>query len=420
MPDLNDLVVLADSLGTDKVLAAEPRCAAVRNRNSSCSRCVDICPTDAITVEKNHLRVSASACVGCGACTTVCPLEALVPIEPSDYQLENAVEQQLQNTPGRVCFACARMAAREEADPQGYVEVPCLARVDESLLLSLIARGITDIRFVDGTCETCKLNVCGPLVQMVVSTANDLLAAAGSDVRVVRGSAFPEDLLGYVSEKTYGDERRAFFTDTGNSMKGLLGKAADFFVKNESQKNSMAAAVFGSFGLLKDGKLSLPDPQRHNRLLDALWVISEEGRAVPSAEEGALPDDGTAQSGRAGLSAKGQAVTRYFGTFSYEPGKCRKCGICSRVCPTGALHQSRTKVDGMSRITLEYSSSDCVQCHLCEDICFRKCIQVLPMADLHTLFDFEPQVFLSRAPVSANAHTIDGASAPGRHGRATS
>ena len=44
---------------------------------SGCSACVDVCPTDAISVFKiednEHVRLDLGACIGCGYCVDVCP-----------------------------------------------------------------------------------------------------------------------------------------------------------------------------------------------------------------------------------------------------------------------------------------------------------------------------------------------------------
>ena len=41
-----------------------------------CGRCVDICPVQAIKIEKDKAVVS-DECVECGACVNECPNEAL-------------------------------------------------------------------------------------------------------------------------------------------------------------------------------------------------------------------------------------------------------------------------------------------------------------------------------------------------------
>jgi NAD-dependent dihydropyrimidine dehydrogenase PreA subunit len=59
-------------------------CAHGRNRRTGCTRCLDLCPTGAITPGKDaatgraldHVVISAEICAGCGACAAVCPTGA--------------------------------------------------------------------------------------------------------------------------------------------------------------------------------------------------------------------------------------------------------------------------------------------------------------------------------------------------------
>jgi 4Fe-4S ferredoxin len=44
---------------------------------SGCTVCVDICPTDAIKLENDHLSVYPEFCIFCSACQKVCPKEAV-------------------------------------------------------------------------------------------------------------------------------------------------------------------------------------------------------------------------------------------------------------------------------------------------------------------------------------------------------
>ncbi|MES2711736.1 MAG: 4Fe-4S binding protein, partial [Pseudomonadota bacterium] len=51
-------------------------CAHGRNRKTGCTRCLDLCPTGAITPGKDSVLLSAEICAGCGACAAVCPTGA--------------------------------------------------------------------------------------------------------------------------------------------------------------------------------------------------------------------------------------------------------------------------------------------------------------------------------------------------------
>ena len=52
-------------------------CAHSRNGIVACSRCLDNCPTGAITPNGDGVLVDPYVCAGCGNCATVCPTGAV-------------------------------------------------------------------------------------------------------------------------------------------------------------------------------------------------------------------------------------------------------------------------------------------------------------------------------------------------------
>ncbi|MFD1343318.1 4Fe-4S binding protein [Litorisediminicola beolgyonensis] len=52
-------------------------CAHSRASQSGCSRCLDACPTGAITVAGDHVAVDQMICAGCGSCSALCPSGAI-------------------------------------------------------------------------------------------------------------------------------------------------------------------------------------------------------------------------------------------------------------------------------------------------------------------------------------------------------
>ena len=139
MPNLNDIMEMVDALETKAVITAPTRCVAVRNRHSTCRKCADVCMADAIEIEKNELAIDAGACVACGACIAVCPTSALISVDPMEEALAAAVATATAAAEGVTVIACARKAARQTGDPDKYAVVPCLARMDERLLVELAA-----------------------------------------------------------------------------------------------------------------------------------------------------------------------------------------------------------------------------------------------------------------------------------------
>ena len=52
-------------------------CAHSRAEQSGCTRCLDLCPTGAISPAGDHVTVDPMVCAGCGACSAACPSGAI-------------------------------------------------------------------------------------------------------------------------------------------------------------------------------------------------------------------------------------------------------------------------------------------------------------------------------------------------------
>ena len=364
MPNLVDIVEVAEALESKAVYLASDRCVAVRNRHSSCAKCADACPTGAVFAADNVLSLDAETCVACGACTTACPTEALIPLRPLDEDLASAVVAGVANTGGTAVFACARIASKHVGDPTKYAEVPCLARMEESVLLGLAARGVRDIVLVDGTCATCRFRGNVPGIEAVVASANDLMAAQGSDIRVTRASAFPEEALLEDKRKLLGESRRGFFTSARSRAKDAAGTAAEVMVfKNDA---AGAPSLRERLRMSDAGTLPQFNPERRMRVLDAIDSL--------------------------GASVAPEIDTRLFGSVRIDAQRCSVCGMCTVFCPTGALVKSEVVPEDGVGSYLEFSVADCVQCNLCADACLKKCLEVDSVVSTAELFDFEPRM----------------------------
>jgi ferredoxin len=70
-------------------------CAHSRSQQPGCNQCIDICSTEAIRADGDHIIVEPHLCMGCGACTTVCPSGALAYTVPSVAELGTRVRTML-------------------------------------------------------------------------------------------------------------------------------------------------------------------------------------------------------------------------------------------------------------------------------------------------------------------------------------
>lgn len=375
MPSLNEVVDLVQAFGGRAILTADARCVAVRNRNSRCQRCVEVCRWKAIVAKNNEIKVDMAECVSCGACVAVCPMEAIHSIDPLSEDLANAVAAAVNAAGnGMAVIACARKASHEEGDPDLFATVPCLGRVEELLLVELAARGVDDIVLVDGDCSTCKYGAISPAVDDTVESALTLLESVGSTAIVSRESEFPPEIKTLDAHKIMGASRRSFLTDTSGMAKDMALIAAEQVIAQrlspEQQKKILT--LRDKLGVGKGGKLPHYEASRNMRMLDALYEIGEP--------------------------VEPEVDTRVFGSVSVDAEACKGCGMCVMFCPTAALRVSEEIHEVAEKRWLEFSAAECVQCGLCADVCTNKALVVSSRVGTAELFDFEPRMIEVKKP----------------------
>ena len=321
MPNLNDIMEMVDALETKAIITIPTFCVAVRNRHSSCRKCADVCLADAFTIEKNELNIDAGASVACGACVAVCPTSALVPMDPMPDDLACAVAETTNAADGLTVIACARKAARNVGDPDKYAVVPCLARMEEELLVELVARGVPEICLVDGDCRTCKYRGAVPAIDDTVESTRALIEAMGSDAQITRTSEFPASVQVEDMRKAVGAARREFFTSSGHYAKDVAKSAAEKVVNEklaqlhlQKQEQTLREKLGVKNGA---GKMPTIEAERNIAILDAMSRIGD-------------PDE----------PAVDEMFTRIFGDIAIDAEKCSGCGMCVMFCPTDALRKA--------------------------------------------------------------------------------
>lgn len=360
MANLVDIVELAESLESKAIHVIDDRCVVVRNRNVKCRKCEQACPVDAFTISGNTLSLNHSACVFCGACSVVCPTEALIPLRPLDVELANSIVEATLNNGGTAVFACARIASKRIAIQDNFAEVPCLARMEESILCGLAAQGIEDILLVDGVCSTCKYHHCDQEISEIVASTNTLIEAMGGSSKVERMSSFPDFMRDENAAETYGVSRRGFFSRTKGEAKTVAGKTASTILDASLQEK--VATLRERLGVTESGTLPRFDAARRTNTLDSMDRIG-----APVVEE---------------------IETRLWSNVQIDTEACNACHMCTVFCPTGALEKVELEEGGTG---VEFMASVCVQCRTCEDICLKKCLKVNSVVPLESLFEFEPR-----------------------------
>ncbi|MCL7945538.1 4Fe-4S binding protein [Marinobacter sp. ATCH36] len=70
----------------------ESLCAHSRANKTGCTRCLDVCPTEAIFSFGDHIQIDSDICAGCGSCAAVCPTSAVTMNESPFEALTKAVD----------------------------------------------------------------------------------------------------------------------------------------------------------------------------------------------------------------------------------------------------------------------------------------------------------------------------------------
>ncbi|MEW5717758.1 MAG: 4Fe-4S binding protein [Chloroflexota bacterium] len=332
------------------------QCARVRHRRSTCTRCADACPTQAITWQES-LKVEAVKCIDCGVCATVCPTGALEAQAPTNAELLGQVKTRVAENRS-VAFACSRYLETARAASAQFVQVKCLGRLDESILFGAIAEGAPSVTLLDGACADCPQAVGRTIAAQAVQRANALLSAFG----IARQVAF--DARRFAAAETAPNSvattdalsRRAFF----DFLRRETIKVAAATVSGVLSNPETASAAEAK---LPVGGLPTRVPSKYQLLLTALRKIGK-----PVSTEWS---DG---------------IWAHFGFTE----KCNGCQMCAFFCPTGAL----TKIEQDDKLGVTFQVALCADCRLCQEMCYLDGVTLSPTVDLAQVVNDTAESFL--------------------------
>lgn len=383
---VDGLLAMLGAIESDALAVHEERCISVRNRNAHCLRCVEACTSGAIAYRDNDLHVEPDNCIGCGTCATACPTCAIEIRKLTDEELTAAVKRSIVATKGHPVIACEAAVRAAEAqndascgrrggrvcgapvpDAAQIVEVPCLGRVDESLLVGIAAYRASDATLVCGECETCQHAPGGKLVREVAASAAGLLAAFGSEMPVTIVDELPQRVLvASGGAATGGVSRRDFL----NAAKETTKRAASTAVSQELDahlgEQETVPVAYRKVG--KDGTLSHFVPSRRVRLYNYLQHVGQ-----PIADE---------------------VESRVIGAVTIEAERCSSCRMCAVFCPTGAIK----KLDEGDMFGIVHRPSACMQCRLCERICPEEAVTVSGTVPIKQFMGKEAVCFVMEKP----------------------
>ena len=288
----------------------ESLCAHSRSSITGCTRCLDLCPTGAITPNGNAVAIDANVCAGCGSCASVCPTGAASYALPSADALMRRLRTLLQTY--RKAGGSDAIVLFHDGE-HGEEIIDALARFGAGL----------------------PANVLPLRVNEVTQLGPEMLAAAfaygASGVAIVTRARQRHDITAL---------RRA--VETSDSIISALG--------------------FGT-GLVRI--IETDDPEQLRAMLDAaprgITTQKPAGFVPRGAKRGVLETifRELRLAAPAPIDVVPLAPGAPFGAVKLDVEGCTLCHACVTACPTGALS------DNPDRAMLRFTESLCVQCGLC-------------------------------------------------------
>lgn len=305
-------------------------CAHSRNKKTGCTRCLDLCPTGAITPSgKDWVEVSNEICAGCGACAAVCPTGAIqYALPPSDA-----------------------LARRMRAMLLGFTEA---GGRDPILLIHDDAHGEALLDALARHGEGLPARVLPLRVNEVSQLDLSLLAGA-----FAWGAAGLRLLM--PARRGHGTE--GMFRNLDYLTAALAGMGLGMGLGGDAPR---------ALAIETDDPFTLGDALQATKSLRTGWT------ADSFLPQGA-PREVMREAFRALHAASGSAHAQIampekapFGLASVNTEGCTLCLACTMVCPTSAFTANPETPQ------LRFLEDACVQCGLCVVTCPEKVITLEP------------------------------------------
>ncbi|UYG09567.1 4Fe-4S dicluster domain-containing protein [Halomonas sp. M4R1S46] len=291
------------------------RCAHAASGQPGCTRCLEVCPADAIASRQGRIEawieIDPYRCHGVGSCASACPTGAIGYRQPS-------APRQLDTLLG---WLAAYLAAGGSTPVVRFLAAGTQAA-------EAAAGHVLDI----------------PLEELGAAGHDQWLAAlagGAAEVRVQYHDGMPDRLT------TFLDDQLAL----ARGLLSALGHAPERLVCL-APGDSAGRDAPPAWPPLTTTPLVLTGDDKRARLDQALDRLA--GLGTPDGRRHALP---------AGAP---------YGSVAVSEAACTLCMACVATCPTPALGAGRDAP------RLDFREADCVQCGLCEAACPEDAIRLTP------------------------------------------
>jgi len=300
-------------------------CAHSRSRKTGCTRCLDVCPTAAITPAGDSVAIDAYICGGCGACHSVCPTGAAAyAMPPVDF-----LAARLRTLLAAYAKAGGEKPALLVHDPRkGDELIHAMARFGKGLPARVIPFAVNEVTQLGF--EFLALAFAYGAAQVVVLAhpeKRDELAALAGQVGLAE-----------------------------TVLQGLGYGGGRLHVLVEADPDAVETALYGLpdvASIAGGGFLPLGEKRGLTRL-----ALAQLHKSAPEPSDVVPLPPGAP-----------------FGAVEIKAAGCTLCLACVGACPTGAL------LDNPDMPQLRFQEDACVQCGLCKATCPEKVVSLVPRLD---------------------------------------
>lgn len=304
----------------------ESLCAHSRSNITGCTRCLDLCPTGAITPYGNAVAIDPAVCAGCGSCASVCPTGAASYSLPSADALMRKLRTMVQSY-SKAGGSNAVVLFHD--GEHGDALIDALARFGDGLPANVLPLRVNEI------------------TQLGPETIAAVFAYGGAGAALLTRAKEKHDISGL---------RRVA------EMSGTI----------------VSALGFGE-NLVRI--IETDDPDQLRTTLDAIppgTVATQPASFIPRGSKRSVLETTFRElhlAAPAPVDVVPLAPGAPFGGVQLNVEGCTLCHACVTACPTHALS------DNPDRAMLRFTESLCVQCGLCESTCPEDVITLEPRID---------------------------------------
>ncbi|SIS96144.1 4Fe-4S binding protein [Neptunomonas antarctica] len=336
-------------------------CAHSNRGQTGCTRCLDVCPANAISSIKDLISIDPYLCHGAGGCSTACPTGAITYTLPKPTRLLDYLHKLLHAYKEAGGTQPALLLHDHEQGQQIVTEllaqlpgniIPIqleeLAAAGQEIWLSALAAGVSHILLLD-----------------TPTLPESMRALLTREVRLTQimlsGLGYSESRLQIIDrEQLNGNSLElinSLLADQLNSHERI--NSPELLNSPEPANNSLAIDI------TTPTTTPAAMPEQHDNKRDVLFAALDQLIAQAPAHESTpetppLPAHLTLPAGSP------------FGQVSIDPSSCTLCLSCVAVCPTQAL------TSGGEKPALNFTEQNCVQCNLCERACPENAITLEP------------------------------------------